>query len=200
MKSVVFASVAGLASIAAAQNFTLSIVPSASTISEGGTFTLSVYGDADVGTHLLGGAFSLETNNGCIDSMSWTPAAWSSFNSDGGDAGDGNYNEVIFGQLVIPGIFPPAAGSEVGALIGSFQVSMGFGGGDGAVLDFQLVAGSPFTLETVDGATGDTYQSSSGSLTLGNARVISFACVPTPGSCSLLCVGGLIFARRRRVG
>jgi hypothetical protein len=90
------------------------MTPSVSSTVEGGSFTVTVFGDADTGSHLLGGAFGLSSDSALIDSMSWTNAAWSAFNTDGGYAGNGNYNEVIFGQLVIPGIFPPAPGSELG--------------------------------------------------------------------------------------
>ena len=192
--AVLVAGVAGLASQASAQNFSLALVPSATTVNEGGTFTLSVYGDADAGSHLLGGAFSLESNSACIVDMSWQNASWSAFNTDGGYAGNGNYNQVIFGQLVIPGIFPPAAGSELGGLIGSFSVTVSTGG-DGPLF-FQLIAGSPFTLETVDSVSGTTYQSSSGAISLGSATV--FACIPSPGTLAILGLGGLASARRRR--
>ncbi|MFG0314948.1 MAG: hypothetical protein ACF8LL_12305 [Phycisphaerales bacterium] len=194
--AVLVAGVAGLASQASAQNFSLSMVLSSSTFdSTGGpaVLTATVYGDADVGTHLLGGAFSLETNSDCIVDMQWTASAWSSFNTDGGYAGSGNYNQVIFGQLVIPGIFPPAPGSELGSAIGSFEITL-INDGAGAI-DLQLVAGSPFTLETVDEATGMTYQSSQGNLTLGSATII---CIPAPGTCAMLASGGLLAFRRRR--
>jgi hypothetical protein len=195
MKHVILAAaIAGSASAAAAQNFSLSIVPSTTIISPSSSFTLSVYGDADVGTHLLGGAFSIDSNGDCVQSMQWTPAAWSAFNTDGGYAGGGDYNQVVFGQLVIPGIFPPAPGSENGSLIGSFLVQMDPAIGDFSI-NFQLVAGSPFTLETVDAVTGDTYQSSSGNLTLGSATV---SVIPAPGVVSLLGMGGLMCTRRRR--
>ena len=106
--AVALIAVAGIASVAAAQNFSLSMTPSVSQTVEGGNFTVTVYGDADMGSHILGGAFGLSSDSALIDSMTWSPAAWSAFNTDGGYAGNGNYNEVIFGQLVIPGIFPPA--------------------------------------------------------------------------------------------
>lgn len=195
MKNVITAAaVAGFASLAAAQNFSLSIVPSSTIVAPGSSYTLSVYGDADVGSHLLGGAFSIESNGQCVDSMQWTPASWSAFNTDGGYAGDGDYNQVVFGQLVIPGIFPPAPGSENGSLIGSFLVQMDPGIGDFSVT-FNLVAGSPFTLETVDSVTGDTYQSIDGNLTLGSATV---SIIPAPGVLSMLGLGGLAATRRRR--
>lgn len=191
---VIIASVAGLATVSSAQNFSLTIVPSAATIIPGGSFTLSVYGDADVGTHMLGGAFALESDGNCISSVQWTNAAWSAFNTDGGYAGNGDYNQVVFGQLVIPGIFPPAAGSELGSRIGTFTVQLDPGIGD-FLINFQLLAGSPFSLETVDSNTGETFRSSDGNLSLGSARVVL---IPAPGVFSILGLGGLVASRRRR--
>lgn len=197
MKSVLIAAViAGSASSAVAQNFSLSLLPSTSQVSSGGSFTITVFGDADVGTHLLGGAFSLQSNGECIASMSWNPAQWSAFNTDGGFAGSGDYNDVVFGQLVIPGIFPPMPGSELGSAIGSFTVVADNFSGDVPVV-FQLVAASPFTLETVDAVTGETFQSSDGNLSLGSATVL-FGIIPAPSTLALFGCGGVLAARRRR--
>ncbi len=192
--TVALIAVAGIASVAAAQNFSLSMTPSVTSTGEGGSFTISVYGDADQGSHLLGGAFSLTSDSALIDSMSWSNAAWSAFNTDNGYAGNGNYNDVIFGQLVIPGIFPPAAGSEVGSLIGSFQVNLAAAGfGD---INFQLVAGSgDFSLQTVDSVSGDLYDDASGQLSLGSGTV---TVTPAPSALALLGLGGLAAGRRRR--
>jgi hypothetical protein len=195
MKRVcIAAAIAGSATCTTAQNFSLSLVPGSVTIFPGSSFTLTVFGDADQGTHLLGGAFSLESNGECIDTMTWTPASWSAFNTDGGFAGDGNYNEVVFGQLVIPGIFPPAPGSENGSAIGTFTVNLDPGIGD-FILDFQLVAAQPFTLETVDANSGQTFQSSNGNLSLGSA---SIGLIPSPGVMPGLGLCGLLSTRRRR--
>lgn len=193
--AVLLAGFAGLASQAAAQNFSLTLASSFATLDpSGGTFTVTVYGDADVGTHMLGGAFTLVSNGDCISNMQWNPASWSVFNSDGGYAGSGDYNDVIFGQLVIPGIFPPAPGSELGSAIGSFTMTLDPLIGD-IQIDFELVAGQPFTLETVDAVTGQTYQSSSGNLSLGS---LSLGVIPAPGTLAMLGLGGLAAARRRR--
>jgi MYXO-CTERM domain-containing protein len=192
--AVALIAVAGIASVAAAQNFSLSMTPSVSSTVEGGSFTVTVFGDSDAGTHLLGGAFGLSSDSALIDSMSWTNAAWSAFNTDGGYAGNGNYNEVIFGQLVIPGIFPPAPGSENGAAIGSFQVNLA-GSGTG-VIDFQLVASAgDFSLQTVDSVSGALADDSAGQLSLGSARV---TVTPAPSALALLGLGGLAAGRRRR--
>lgn len=194
-KVILAAAIAGSASSVLAQDFSLSLTSNVGTISpSGGSFTVSVYGDADVGTHILGGAFSLVSNGECISSMDWTPAAWSAFNTDGGFAGNGDYNQVIFGQLVIPGIFPPAAGSELGSLIGSFNVVLDPFVGD-VNIDFDLVAGDPFALETVDDVTGETFQSLSGNLSLGS---LTIRVIPSPSALSVLGLSGLVVSRRRR--
>jgi len=185
--------IAGMASAASAQNFSLSIV-APTEVAEGAIFTIEVIGDADVGTHMLGGSFSMTSGSGLIASMAWTPAGWSAFNTDGGYAGNGDYNPVVFGQLVIPGVPPfdvPAAGSELGEAIGSFQVTLGAGAG---VIDFVLVGESPFSLETID-ANGGGGNSSNGNLTLNGASV---TVTPAPSALALLGLGGIAAGRRRR--
>lgn len=185
-----------MATVATAGSFSLTLVPSTATVDTSGgaaTFTVTAYGDGGFGTHMLGGSFGMANNgdSGVVQSMSWSPAAWSSFNTDGGDAGDGNYNDVIFGQLVIPGIFPPAPGSELGSAIGSFTVTV-----DGAgTVDFQMLASSgPFSLELVDAASGATAQDG-GTVSLGGATI---NVVPAPSAMALLGLGGLVAGRRRR--
>ncbi|MAO24033.1 MAG: hypothetical protein CMJ25_25060 [Phycisphaerae bacterium] len=198
MSTIVCATFAGLASVAGAQDFSLVLLPAVSTIEcvEGSTFSIDVIGDASVGTHMLGGSFTLDTNSASIASMTWTPASWSSFNTDNGYAGNGNYNSVIFGQLVIPGVPPfdvPAAGSELGGLIGSFQVTLGVPQPE--LLQFQLVEQSPFSLEVVDINTGETHRSSDGNLMLGSASLLI---CPAPSSCALFGFTVLFGARRRQ--
>lgn len=192
--SIILLGVSGLATAASAQNFSLSIVLSSLTADTSGgsaVVTATVYGDADVGTHMLGGSFSLVSNSQMVQGMTWTPASWSAFNTDNGYAGNGNYNGVIFGQLVIPGIFPPAPGSELGGAIGTFEITLtGLG-----QANFQLVAGSPFTLETVDEITGSTAIDTNGTLSLGSA---SIGILPAPGGLSLFALGGFCLSRRRR--
>jgi glycine dehydrogenase len=93
-----------------------------------------------------------------------------------------------------PGIFPPAPGSENGSAIGSFTVTLDPGVGD-FLIDFQLVAAEPFTLETVDAVSGQTFQSSNGNLFLGSA---SIGILPSPGAMAVFGLGGLLASRRRR--
>jgi len=189
------AAFAGTASTAFAGVPSLTIVPSSTwyDVSSGSaTITATVYGDAGFGTHILGGAFGLEwshTGSTVLSDISWTPAAWSVFNTDPGYAGGNSYNQIVFGQLVIPGIFPPAPGSENGSAIGSFTITLIRQN----IVDFQLIAGSPFTIEGVDDVTGATASNGS-NLVLGGMRIG----IPTPGALSMLGLSGLLVSRRRR--
>jgi len=196
-KSSIVLALAGLATLANAQEFSLSITgaPSSIDTTSGATFTVDVVGDADVGTHMLGGSLGLISTGFNVENIVWTPASWSSFNTDGGYAGGGIYNQVIFGQLVIPGLPPfdvPAVGSELGHAIGSFQVQIGptFVG----FASLELVAMDPFSLQVLDIATGEVFDNRTGNLTLNGAEFW----LPTPSSLALLGFGGLAASRRRR--
>ena len=196
--TLALAVVAGLATVASAQDFSLSIVDAPiqvdSTVNT--TFTFDVIGDASVGTHILGGSFAVESNSGLVTNMSWDPADWSQFDTDNGYAGNGNYNQVIFGQLVIVGVPPfdvPGPGSELGGVIGTFTVDIA--ANSAGTIDFSLLAQSPFSLEVVDVNTGETAQSVDGNLSLNGA---SINVVPAPSAMALLGLGGLVAGRRRR--
>ncbi|MBL4699074.1 MAG: hypothetical protein JKX70_09610, partial [Phycisphaerales bacterium] len=77
MKSTIaLVAIAGFAAAASAQNFSLSI-SAPTTVVEGAVFTIDITGDADTGTHMLGGGFSLSSGSGLIDNITWTPADWS---------------------------------------------------------------------------------------------------------------------------
>lgn len=195
MKTFAIAAVAGFAAAATAGNsFSLSIVGAPMTVDTSmgaATFTVDVVGDSSFGTHLLGGAFSMVSGSSNVTAMSWSANAWSVFNTDGGYGGNGDYNQVVFGQLVIPGIFPPAPGSELGGVIGSMQITVEGAG----VLNLDLAGGNPFSLETVDANSGATASSATGSLSLNGA---SINLVPAPSAMALLGLGGLVAGRRRR--
>lgn len=198
MKTIAIAAIAGFAAAASAgSSFSLSIAGAPMTVDTSmgaATFTVDVIGDSSFGTHMLGGAFSLTSGSSNVLAMAWTPAAWSAFNTDNGYAGGGDYNTVIFGQLVIPGVPPfdqPAPGSELGSAIGSFQITVEGAG----VLDLSLNAASPFSLEVIDLVSGTTANSSSGSLNLNGA---SINLVPAPSAMALLGLGGIVAGRRRR--
>lgn len=190
---------AGLTAVASAQDFSITMDgPAGTGLSSSSTFTIDVFGDASVGTHLMGGGFLVDafTTGFEILDMSWTAAAWSQFNTDDGHAGGGNYNQVIVGQLVIPGVPPfdiPAIGSEIGGLLGSFQIQVGQLTGAWSI-DLELIATDPFALEVIDINTGTSFQSSSGNLTLTGFH----AAVPAPSAFALLGFGGLVAIRRRR--
>jgi hypothetical protein len=195
MKTIALAAIAGLATAATAGGFSLTLVPSATSVDTSGgaaSVTVTVFGNAGVGTHMLGGAFGIDGSGdtGAVTGMSWAAADWSLFNTDGGYAGNADYNNVVFGQLVIPPAFPPAPGSDLGMAIGSFTIT---GEGTGLV-NFALTAGSPFTLEVVDNNTGAT-QNDGGAISLASVD-ISF--VPAPSAMALLGLGGLVAGRRRR--
>jgi len=200
-KSCCIVALAGLATIASAQDFSLTIVggAGAASITDFSTFEVEIYGDASVGTHMVGGSFGVEamTNNFEVLDMRWNPAAWSAFNDDGGTTGGGNYDQVIFGQLVIPGVPPfdvPAPGSALGSLIGTFEIDVGEHGSFWSI-DLQLTAQVPFSLQVVDIDTGETFLSTDGNLALGS---FSAAFIPAPSSLALIGLGGLAAGRRRR--
>ena len=194
MKPLVCSAIASCATAAAAQNFSLTLVPSVQTIDTSAgavTMTMSVFGDADVGTHMWGGSFGIESDSSNVTDMSWTPASWSVYNIDGGYLGNGNYNEVVFGQLITGPNQAPWPGSENGMLIGSFEVLLsGFGS-----VDFELQAGSEDTLVIVDQFTGEFFYDTFGSLSLGSTQVLL---VPSSSVGSVLAVAGLVVIRRRR--
>lgn len=189
--TVVYIAFAGLATGALAQDFSLSLV--GPTNIEGGVpFEIEVYGDSTFGTHLAGGGFSLESNSSLVNDISWVPASWSAFNEDSeGYLGNGNYGQVVFGQLLLPfpGLDTPGVGSELGGLIGTYFVTIQQLGH----IDFNLVAASPFTLETIDIATFESAQDVDGTLTLNGLSI-----TPAPSSVALLGLGGLVATRRRR--
>ena len=87
MKQIILAAVAGCATAAVAQNFSLTFVPSVTSVGVGpAIFTATVYGDADMGSHLLGGAFSVQASGATqfVQDMTWSPASWSQFDTDNG--------------------------------------------------------------------------------------------------------------------
>ena len=195
--TVLLIAFAGLATSAVAQDFSLSIW-GPTELSEGAVFTIDIIADASVGTHMLGGGFSLVTTFGesLIENIVWTPAHWSAFNTDNGFDGNGSHQGVIFGQIVIPDLPPfnvPATGSELGQSIGSFQITLGNFNGVSA-FRMELVAADPFSLEVIDSVSGETFQSADGNLQLGSFTIV----FPAPSSLALLGFGGLAVGRRRR--
>lgn len=201
MKSVVYVAFAGLASTAAAQSASLDIIATPEFVDGFITsFTLSVYGEADFGTHIAGGEFAVSYSGdsaSSLTSMDASAADWGLFGeNDRGYAGAGNHNGLVFGQLIAPPFFPPSEESRFTAgnpaLLGTIVVSIdsNFGG----FSRFDLVMGQgDFVLEIFDEADGSLTQLSS-EVSFGSA-VVS---IPSPASTALLGLGGLVAGRRRR--
>ena len=194
---------AGLASAASAQNLSLWLEPSSMT--PNGTFTVSVYGDADVGTAYLSGAFglSVESLNGenQVSNITWDlPLNGLIQYFDYGYGGNGTHLGTSFFQLIVPScgmIFD--CGISYGELIGSFTIQMD----PGAMGDYEISLLSapdldlpfPHTFEVYDETTGHLYNDSQGTLTLTGTTV---TVVPAPAGLGSLLVCGLLASRRTR--
>lgn len=186
----------GLAAHAGAQSFSLTLVASASTITAGDSFTVEVYGDADVGTHIFGGVFGLASDSPLVSAMTWTPAAWSIINQDGGYAGKGNYNSVLFGQVILPGVPPfdqPAIGSELEGRVGQFVIEIR--SGVEGVIDLMPLLGAGEGLEVYDVGTGRSFRSIDGDISLRGAEVR--VSIPAPTGAALLALACAIPTRRK---
>lgn len=202
---IVFLTAAGLACPALAQTFTYSLVPSAATVDTSGgdaTFTLMLVADADVGTHLMGGGIGGLLSDGASDavtSMSWNVEGWSSFNSDGGYAGSGNYNSVFFGWLYLGcPVCEPPADAELSAVVGSFEVTVA--ADSVGQLDFSMFTAqdtnfSMQTMDFIDSGGQGSYEDTMGTLVLQGASV---NLVPAPGTSVLFGSFGMLAMRRRR--
>ena len=193
--SIILLSMTGLATAASAQNFSLTLVPSVSTLDTfgGGLFTIDVYADADVGSHIAECAFGLQSDSFGVSGITWTPAEWAEFNIDDGYAGNGNHNTVNFGQIIIPGIRPPSTGSWLGQRVGSFVIStIEFNG----VLEFELVERDTLSLRVYDETQGVFYQNNASNLYLQGFSIN--AVIPAPSGASVILVSGLLCSRRNR--
>lgn len=207
-KCILLAAVAGLGMIAAAgpvEDFSLSLVGPVSV--DGGTsITIEVYGDSSYGTHFFGGGFNLATSGDtdAIADIRWSPAEWSTANTPGEYDGNGNYNGLVFGQIVAFTDlidFPPADGSELGNQIGSFQVD--FHVGEVCSIDFDLTAlpnPNHYMLSTlyfdVANRTVPFLNSNEGNLALNGMTINALS--PSPSGVALLGFGGFAATRRRR--
>ena len=206
--AVLLLAAAGFASAAAAQTGSLAIVGPTGTIDTSGgaaTFTISVYADADFGTAVAGGGFSLSADvidwsggAGIVTDMVGSTPDWAALGfQDNGHAGDGNYNGLIFGQLIFPPFIPAAPESMLGSgpvLVGTFAVTIA--ADSAGVVDWSTGGGvGPFVLEvfTDDGGAGTMTQ-----LTDLDFGGVSVNVVPAPSAMALLGLGGLVAGRRRR--
>jgi len=204
--NIVLAAVAGLASCAAGQSGSLSIVASQSVVDTTMTtsFTLSVYADADFGTHITGAAFNLGAVGGdeSVIDMVATGAAWGGLGfEDLGHTGGGNTG-MIMGQIVFLPFIPPAAASALGngpVYLGSFAVTLAANSSNN--IDWTLAGGiGTFALEIIDvnanpngNPPGEITQ-----LTDIEFGSVSLVYIPAPSSLALLGLGGLVVGRRRR--
>lgn len=199
MKQVILGSIAGLASVAAAQSASFSIVPSATVVdcSVTTSFTLSVYADADFGTAIAGGEVGLMAvgGDGVLD-VTAEAAAWGAgFQNDRGHDGSGGHNGLVFGQLIFPPILPPHPNSTLPGLVlvGVFTVTIPINSG-GTLIDWTTTGGQgPFALEVFDDADSSFTQLTD--VQHGGASM--FIC-PSPSSCGVFILAGLVGVRRRR--
>jgi hypothetical protein len=209
-KTLVCAAVAGLATAASAQTGSLSIVASSATVdwTMTATFTLSIFADADFGTHITGGAISINATgvgSGAVTDMVGSAEPWGLLGEeDFGYAGGGVYNGLIFGQIVFLPFLQPDAGSALGSgpvMVASIQVTIA-PGTDGSI-DFTLGGiVDAFALEVIDvdanpggNPPGVTTQLFDADVSFGSTKV---NLVPAPSAMALLGLGGLVAGRRRR--
>ncbi|MBL4699079.1 MAG: PEP-CTERM sorting domain-containing protein [Phycisphaerales bacterium] len=201
--TVLLIALAGLTTTAAtAEDFSLSIAGAPTTIdaTNGATITIDIIGDSSHGEFMISGFYSMVSGSELISNMSWIPVPWA-FNLDDGYAGNGDYNLVGFAQF--PFQFDPAQDSALGSAIGSFQIQIA--AGSFGVIDFNILAGPEFTLETafgenqpppMGGAFDYMNDTEPGNNLILNGASINV--VPAPSSLALLGLGGLAASRRRR--
>lgn len=194
---------AGLSSSALAQNFTLWLEPSSPT--PAGNFTVSVYGDADVGMSYFGGAIGLEVvtlgGPNSVTNITWDLALelpYSNF-PDLGYGGGGVHSGVVFGWLVGPCDLFPCEPAALGSLIGTFTIEVEPNAFDTYQID--LISGPnvdpsyPFTLQVQDDLNGQLWDDSQGTLSLvGTSATVT----PAPAGLASLLMCGLLAARRTR--
>ena len=197
---------AGLSSAASAQNFSLWLEPGSMT--PNGTFTVGVYGDADVGNAYLAGSFGLSVESlageNQVSNITWDLHYGGGLGLaqyfDYGYGGNGTHLGTSFYQVILPScgmIFD--CGISYGELIGSFTIQMD----PHAMGDYEIsLLSAPdldlpvqHTFEVYDETTGHLYNDSQGTLTLTGTTV---TVVPMPAGTVVLGLGGLISLRRAR--
>ena len=197
---------AGMAFPCAAQNFSLWLEPSSMT--PNGTFTVGVYGDADVGTAYLAGSFGLSVESlageNQVSNITWdlhySGGLGLAQYFDYGYGGNGTHLGTSFYQVVVPScgmIFD--CGTSYGELIGSFTIEMD----PHAMGDYEIsLLSAPdlnlpvqHTFEVYDETTGDLYNDSQGTLTLTGTTV---TIVPAPAGLGSLLLCSLLASRRTR--
>lgn len=210
MKQIILCAVAGCVSAAAAQSGSVTIVPSTQTVdwSVSDTFRLELYGDADFGTHILGGTVSLSLESGdgaSVADMVGAAADWGlQGENDRGYLGNGDYEGLIFGHLVIPPFAEPNPDAALGngpVLLGTVDVTItpGF---IGMLAWSSAQIDSNFVLEIFDEdvfASGDAPGAYTrlffDDMDMGG---VSVNVIPAPSGMALIGLGGVVFGRRRR--
>ncbi|MDF1870372.1 MAG: hypothetical protein P1U30_08280 [Phycisphaerales bacterium] len=206
-KMIMMAAVAGMASGALAQSASLHIVASQATVdcTTTSVFTLSVYGDADFGTHITGAAFTLELESGgeLIQDVVATGASWGALGfEDLGHSGGGN-SGMIMGQLVFLPFIAPDAASALGngpVFLGSFAVTIS-SSPTFQTLEWSLGGGvGTFAMEVIDvnGNPGGNPPGVVTQIAAPQFGSMTMTICPSPSSCALLGISGLVVGRRRR--
>lgn len=176
--AIAIAAVAGIATAATAQSF--SLVPSAASINEGDSYTVDLVMSAPAGFSAIAGfEIVITVDNGTISNASL--AAFLNTAPNVVVAG----NTVTFGGGQLPAAF---GGGNAGTTLASFQVdgaTAGFSNGSSA-----QGSAAPQWFSDAGGFAGTEFQASYGGS--------SVEVVPTPAAAALLGLGGLVAARRRR--
>lgn len=192
---------AGMAVPCASQNFNLWLEPSG--MSPEGTFTVSVYGDSDLGGVYVSGGMGLQVSTlsgqGRVSNISWDFDLVGNYLQldEVGYLGDGMHGEVGYAWFVGCGIFPCDT-TDLGAPIGHFTIEVDPDAFETYQID--LIAGPdlnpayPYTIEVAD-PLGNLYNDSQGSLTLTGATV---SVVPSPGLVSMMTLCAMLSSGRRR--
>ncbi len=195
---------AGMAFPCAAQNFTLWLEPSS--ITPSGTFTVSVYGDADVGDGYYAAAFGLEvtssSGHGGVQDIEWAPGVWAGISSDeGGYLGNGLHSLVWMSQLVIPscGVFSDCT-VPYGTLMATFTIEVDPERAETYQLDLipapTLNPDFAYSIEVVDEQYSNYWTDSQGTLSLQGATI---TVVPASAGLGSLLLCGLLASRRTRM-
>ena len=191
----------GLASSAFAQSGAISMTVSPTTIDFTSTNSalLSIWGDADFGTHVAGGGFSLTASGDTeiVADMVASAASWGSLGfQDNGYSGDAHHDGVIFGQFILPPFIPPHDASRLGngpVLLSTIEVIF-HRDQAGRVNWLPEDLGEKFVMEIYDEADGSFTRLSGSDITFSGVSIG----LPAPSAIALLGFGGLMTVRRRR--
>jgi hypothetical protein len=198
-KALILGAVAGLASGAAAQSWSLSIEGAPSTVDTTVTtvFTVDIVANADFGTHVAGGSFALDSTGAtdAVVNVGASAAAWAAVGeANRGYAGGGDHNGLVYGQVIFPPFLQPSPDSALagGSIVASLSIEV-LAGSTG-VLDLNLISDAlaPFDIEIYDANSGTFTNTAQGSF--GSASV---NLIPSPSALVLLGLGGLVAGRRR---